>query len=157
MPSRNYYGSENSAWDFFGVKYFWSRDFWGFCWKPWGFFWVFLAPIRSSLSLEIPSTPLISNDSTVKPHIFAPLSKGIWIPESGKFLLVNLESRKFCMCNLEPWVLEFVIQVSLKKEPRIHYLECRIQPQHGIQGCSVVVVVVLFYFFTSSGELPWEN
>ena len=60
------------------------------------------------------------------------------------------------MCNLGPWVLEFVIQVSLKKEPRIHYLVCRIQPQHEIQGYSVVVVV-LFYFFTSSGEPPWEN
>ena len=27
----------NSAWDFLGA-YFWSRDFFGFCWKPWGFF-----------------------------------------------------------------------------------------------------------------------
>ena len=27
----------NSAWDIFGVK-FWFRDFFGFCWKPQGFF-----------------------------------------------------------------------------------------------------------------------
>ena len=48
----------NWAWDFWGVK-FWSRDFLGFCLKPYGFFRVLIfAPIRSSLSLEIRSTPL---------------------------------------------------------------------------------------------------
>ena len=48
----------NSAWDFWGVK-FWSRDFLGFCLKPYGFFRVLiLAPIRSSLSLKFQSTPL---------------------------------------------------------------------------------------------------
>ena len=47
----------NSAWDFLGVK-FWSRDFLGFCLKPWDFFWVFIfASILSSLSLEIQGTP----------------------------------------------------------------------------------------------------
>lgn len=36
----------------------WSRDFFGFCWKPYGFFEVSVfAPIRSSPSLEIRSTP----------------------------------------------------------------------------------------------------
>ena len=47
----------NSAWDFLGDK-FWSSDFFGFCLKPKGFFWVLnFAPIRSSLLLEIRSTP----------------------------------------------------------------------------------------------------
>ena len=47
----------NSAWDFLGVN-FWSREFFGFCWKPEGSFGVLIfAPIRSSPSLEIPSTP----------------------------------------------------------------------------------------------------
>ena len=42
----------NLAWDFLGVN-FWSRDFFGFCRKPWGFFWVLIfGPIRSSPSLE---------------------------------------------------------------------------------------------------------
>ena len=46
----------NSTWDFFGVN-FCFRYFFGFCWKPWGFFWVLIfASIRSSLSLEIRST-----------------------------------------------------------------------------------------------------
>ena len=46
----------NSTWDFFGVN-FCFRYFFGFCWKPWGFFWVLIfAFIRSSLSLEIRST-----------------------------------------------------------------------------------------------------
>ena len=46
-----------SAWDFLGVNV-WSRDFFGFCWKPQGFFWVLIfAPIRSSPSLETRSTP----------------------------------------------------------------------------------------------------
>ena len=46
-----------TAWDFFGVN-FWSKDFFGFCWKPQGFFWVLtFGSIRSSPSLEIPSTP----------------------------------------------------------------------------------------------------
>ena len=45
-------------WGFLGVNV-WSRDFLGFCWKPEGFFGVLIfAPIRSSPSLEIPSTPL---------------------------------------------------------------------------------------------------
>ena len=49
--------ARNSAWDFLGDK-FWSSDFLGFCLKPKGFFWVLIfAPIRSSLSLEIRSTP----------------------------------------------------------------------------------------------------
>ena len=34
-------------------------DFFGFCWKPWEFFWVLtFGSIWSSPSLEIPSTPL---------------------------------------------------------------------------------------------------
>ena len=38
----------NSAWDFFEVN-FWSREFFGLFWKPYGFFWVLIfAPIRSS-------------------------------------------------------------------------------------------------------------
>ena len=42
---------------FLRVK-FWPRDFFGFCLKPSELFWVFIfAPIRSSLSLEIQSTP----------------------------------------------------------------------------------------------------
>ena len=46
----------NSTWDFFGVN-FCFRYFFGFCWKPWGFFWVLIfAFIWSSLSLEIRST-----------------------------------------------------------------------------------------------------
>ena len=48
----------NSAWDFLGVK-FWSREFLGFCLKPYGFFRVLIfAPIKSSLSLKFQSTPL---------------------------------------------------------------------------------------------------
>ena len=31
----------NSAWDFWGAKLWWSRNFWGFCWKPGGFFGFF--------------------------------------------------------------------------------------------------------------------
>ena len=47
----------NSAWDFLGDK-FWASDFWGFCLKPKGFLGVLIfSPIRSSLSLEIWSTP----------------------------------------------------------------------------------------------------
>ena len=43
---------------FRGVN-FWTRDFFGFCWKPEGFLWVLIfAPIRSSPSLEIWSPPL---------------------------------------------------------------------------------------------------
>ena len=48
----------NSAWDFFEVN-FWSRQFFGLFWKPYGFFWVLIfAPIRSSPSLEIRSNNL---------------------------------------------------------------------------------------------------
>ena len=47
----------NSAWDFLGDK-FWSSDFLGFCLKPKGFLGVLIfAPVWSSLSLEIRSTP----------------------------------------------------------------------------------------------------
>ena len=43
---------------FFWVN-FWFRDFLGLCWKPYGFFWVLIfTPIRSSLSIDIRSTPL---------------------------------------------------------------------------------------------------
>ena len=49
----------NSAWDFLWVN-FWSGFFWGFCWNL-GALEIFLVlssgPIRSSLSLEIWSTP----------------------------------------------------------------------------------------------------
>ena len=42
---------------FLGGLVFGPGIFWGFCWKPWGFFWVLLfAPIRSSPSLEIQNT-----------------------------------------------------------------------------------------------------
>ena len=45
---------------FFSGVNFLSRDFLGFCWKPQRFFWVLIfAPIRSSLSLEMQSTPWI--------------------------------------------------------------------------------------------------
>ena len=57
MLSGNFYGSEIWHGIFGGVK-FWSRDFLGFCLKPKGFFWVLIfAPIQTSLSLEIWSTP----------------------------------------------------------------------------------------------------
>ena len=47
----------NSAWDFLWVN-FWPRDFWGFCWNPWGFFWLFyFSPIQSSPFLEFWSMP----------------------------------------------------------------------------------------------------
>ena len=43
---------------FFGGLIFGPGIFLGFCWKPKGFFWVlFFGSIRSSPSLEIPSTP----------------------------------------------------------------------------------------------------
>ena len=52
------------TWDFWGVNV-WSRDFFGFCWKPQGFFWVLtFGSIRSSPSLEIPSTPPARGRST---------------------------------------------------------------------------------------------
>ena len=35
----------NSAWDFLGVN-FWSREFFGFCWKPQGFFFCFVGSPR---------------------------------------------------------------------------------------------------------------
>ena len=50
----------NSAWDLLRVK-FWSRDFFGFCLKPYGptaLRVLIFAPIRSSLSLKFRSTPL---------------------------------------------------------------------------------------------------
>ena len=47
----------NSSWYFFGVS-FWSRNFFGFCLKPTGFFWISsFALIRSFPWLEIRSTP----------------------------------------------------------------------------------------------------
>ena len=51
----------NLAWDYFGVfnnfSDFWSRDCFGFCCKPYEFWGVLIfAPIRSSPSLESPST-----------------------------------------------------------------------------------------------------
>ena len=43
-----------------GVK-IWLREFFGFCLKPKRFVWVLIfAPIRSSLSLEIWSTPWVT-------------------------------------------------------------------------------------------------
>ena len=52
-----YYGWEIRHEIFWGIN-FGPRIFWGFCLKPKGFFWVLIfAPIRSSLSLEIRSTP----------------------------------------------------------------------------------------------------
>jgi len=54
---KNFYGSEIQHGIFWEVK-FWSRDFFGFCLKPYGFFWVLIfAPIWSSLSLEIQPRP----------------------------------------------------------------------------------------------------
>ena len=47
----------NLAWDFLGVN-FWSRDFFWVLLEAQGIVWVLIfAPIRSSPSLEIPSTP----------------------------------------------------------------------------------------------------
>ena len=55
-----FWGIQNTSfffrhWIFFwaggGGVNFWSKDFFGFCWKPYGFFWVLIfAPIRSSPS-----------------------------------------------------------------------------------------------------------
>ena len=57
MPFGHFYGSEIRHGIFFGLN-FNPGIFGGFCLKPWECFWVSIfAPIRSSLSLEIRSTP----------------------------------------------------------------------------------------------------
>ena len=57
LPGNFYYGSEIWHGIFWGIN-FGPAIFWGFRLKPKGFFWVLsFAPIWSSLSLEIRSTP----------------------------------------------------------------------------------------------------
>ena len=56
------YISFNVFWKFLWLGN-WAWDFWGFCLKPQGFFWALIfAPIRSSLSLEIQSTPCLPRE-----------------------------------------------------------------------------------------------
>ena len=57
LPGNFYNGSEIRHGIFWGIN-FGPAIFGGFCLRPKGFFWVLIfAPIRSSLSLEIRSTP----------------------------------------------------------------------------------------------------
>ena len=61
MLSGNFHGSEIRH-GIFGVK-FWSREFW-VLFEALGIFWVLIfAPIQSSPSLKIRSTPLGSTSS----------------------------------------------------------------------------------------------
>ena len=49
-------------------------------------------------------------------------NKGIWIPESAKFLLVESEIRgKFYPGNLETWALESGIELEKSVTPCTHY------------------------------------
>ena len=125
-----------------------------------GIFWGFKPPLEwSSLSLEIRSTPLISS---LPPYVLLETGSQnlgnfcLWIWNPGNFACV--------ICNPE---LHGIRNTNFTdKEPRIHYLESRIKPQHKIQNArwswipsyvmgrkAIVVVVVLLYFFISFEEL----
>ena len=72
---------KNLAWEFWGVN-FWSRDFWGFCWMPEGFFWVLIfAPILSFPSLEIWGT---------NPHPLPPLGCEPIFKQRGHYALASM-------------------------------------------------------------------
>ena len=100
--------------------------------------------------------------------------KGVGIPESGKFLLLESGIRgTFCLWNLESRALEFgtqlkksglpltiVIQIpsSTDKESRIQYLESRIQGvKSGIKECLGFPYVGWSFVFPISSQAKHQD
>ena len=99
----------NSAWDLLRVK-FWSRDYFGFCWKSLGFFWVLIfAPIRS----PTPHPPRGSNIS-----YFMSFQNQPNLHFEGMMQLRILPFLFFNFCyNYNYYLLIFICQKILENTP----------------------------------------
>ena len=86
---------------YFGVKFL-SRDFFGFCLKPQGYFWVLIfAPIRSSLSLEILSTSALGILPSWKVLLVPFLREKLKNIFSPKFNPLTVDCRCFCFSPVD--------------------------------------------------------